>query len=140
MTKTTETKLTEPASQLRLPGDWDVTCPGGDSDVTFLKSGLEPYSSWTPSTSSAVSSTFLSLTSKYGYMIAFGDDECPSPSTCPISCVATDSRSTGSVAISLPTSTVHRSAASKWTCPFSGAVAWASTPRRPRGCPGRNPP
>lgn len=86
----------------------------------YLKFGFDPYRACTPSTSSILRSTFLVLGLKLGYITASLTDECANPSTCPISCVATDSKSTATFDLSFSKSTAHVSASSKWNLPFSG--------------------
>uniref|UniRef100_A0A8R7R1Y8 Uncharacterized protein n=1 Tax=Triticum urartu TaxID=4572 RepID=A0A8R7R1Y8_TRIUA len=86
-----------------------------------------------PSTSSLASSTFCVRDVMVGYMMAPSTDEWPSPSRWPISCTATDSRSTAASSAARDTSppATHASDASRWNRPSVGEKACASVPSGP---------
>lgn len=117
-----------PASLVSISGLLPVV-----DGATPLKFGLLPYSCWIPSTSSRAKSTFLVRVLIVGYITASATTEWPIPSRCPISCTATDSRSTAvsdDARVTSPSAT-HASAASRWNRPSVGENACANVPNTP---------
>uniref|UniRef100_A0A803R032 Uncharacterized protein n=1 Tax=Cannabis sativa TaxID=3483 RepID=A0A803R032_CANSA len=66
-------------------------------------------------------------------MIESSTDECPNPKRCPISCTATDSRSTADATeeVLMSPPTTQFSSPSKWNLPAVGEKACASVPKTP---------